>query len=268
MKIDSRTSAQGGERTLYTGLANMNVIAINPSKNEMIALGMNPQTDPEYIGVTSDGNAKVTIDFYLREPETGLTTKKRFWLENKERVSSTGKNEYIDDYAQTGYANSPSELPTWVDSSTARRALSGEGQLLSFVAAFASVDPFPGADGKKGSCKFEDIGKLFSNDTSELRSLLTDEKTANNKVKVLLSVITTDEGKQYQDVYGGYFDRERSKSTKMWEKRLANDYTQCKGDYQNSLDFKPYTPTAVTTGTTGVTPDPVTTGAGSDDLPW
>jgi len=52
MKIDNRSNDEGGARKLYTGLANMKVVAINPTMSELTDLGYNPQQEPEYISVT------------------------------------------------------------------------------------------------------------------------------------------------------------------------------------------------------------------------
>jgi hypothetical protein len=243
----------------------MQVTAINPTMSQLQEMGLNPQQEPEYIGVTPDGHAKAVIDFYLREPETGATAKIRFWLENKERVSSTGKFEWIDDHATTSFANTLDEVVDWFDQDTGRKALVGEGQLLSFVSAWANVNPFPDNEGKRGTCAFEDISKLFSNDMSELKALMTGEGTADNKVKVLLNVVTSDSGRKYQDVYRYHFGREQANSTKIWEKRLNDDFTQCKGNYQNSLELQKYvdTPAAVETPQPDATPQP-----SEDEAPW
>lgn len=267
MKIDSRSSTQGGSRALYTGLADMKVTAINPTMSELQEMGYNPQQEPEYIGVSPEGNAKTVIDFYLQEEETGATAKIRFWMENKERVSSTGKFEWIDDHATTSFANTLDETTSWFDQDTGRKALVGEGQLLSFVSAWANVNPFPDSNGKRGTCAFEDISRLFSNDMSELKAIMIGEDTANNKVKVLLSVVTAESGATYQDVYRYHFGRERATSTKIWDKRLNDDFTQCKGDYQNSLAFQKYV--APTPRVETPQPDEATTPqVGEDEAPW
>lgn len=267
MKIDSRASDQGGSKPLYTGVAAVKVVAINPTMSELQDMGYNPQQEPEYIGVTQDGHAKAVIDFYLVDPETGASGKRRFWLENKERITRAGdKFEFIDDYAVSGFAPDLDTLQSWVDKDTARKALVGEAALLSFVSPWANVNPFPGADGKRGLCSFEDISRLFSNDTSELKSILTGESTKDNKVKILFNVITTESGNTFQDIYPYHFERERTNSTKMWEKRLNDDFTQCKGDYQNSLAFQKYNPSAVVS-----TPQPDEAPkqeAEAGDAPW
>jgi len=264
MQIDSRSSEVGGSRTLYTGLHNMKVIAINPTVAELEDMGYNPQFEPEYISVSEDGFQKAVVDVYFQSDEVSFPVKRRFWLENRINVTRDGnKTDYIDDYTANSYVTSVEELPTWVDQSTARQALVGEAQLLKFIAAWANINPFPDKEGNRAMCKFENIDKLFSNDTSEIRSIMTGEITKDNLVKLLLDVIVTEDGKKFQDVYPYFFDRAASRSTKMWVKRLGNDYTQCKGDYQNSLEFQEYTATAVTT------PDvPDTKTEPTTEAPW
>ena len=264
MKIDNRSNEEGGSRKLYTGLTNMKVVAINPTMSELSDLGYNPQQEPEYISVTPEGNAKVVIDFFLKHEETGMIAKRRFWLENRDRETRAGdKKEYIDNYGQTSFAESPDTLQLWINKESARPAKVGEGLLIRFVAAWANVNPYADAAGNRGLCYFEDVSKLFTNDLSELKDLMT-QIGADNEVKVLLNVITTDEGKTYQDVYQHHYDRAMARSTKAWERALANDYTQCKGDYQNSLEFKEYvaSPTVTTD-----TPDTATTES-EVEAPW
>ena len=250
MKIDNRSNEEGGSRKMYTGLANLKVVAINPNMNELSDLGYNPQQEPEYISVTPEGNAKVVIDFFLKHEETGMIAKRRFWLENRDRETRDGsKKEYIDNYGKTSFAESPEALQQWINKESARPSKVGEGLLIRFVAAWANVNPYADAAGNRGLCYFEDVTKLFTNDLSELKSLVS-QIGAENEVKVLLNVITTDEGKTYQDVYQHHYDRAMAKSTKVWEKSLADDYTQCKGDYQNSLEFKEYVAPATVTSDT------------------
>lgn len=265
MKIDNRSNDEGGSRKLYTGLANMKVVAINPTMSELTELGYNPQQEPEYISVTPEGNAKVVIDFFLKHEETGMIAKRRFWLENRDRDTRAGdKKEYINNYGQTTFVESIDVLQQWFGKEGARPAKVGEGQLIRFIAAWANVNPYADAAGNRGMCYFEDVTKLFTNDLSEIREIF-DQIKDDNEVKVLLNVITTDEGKTYQDVYMHHFDRAASKSTKAWENALANDYTQCKGDYQNSLEFKEYVPKPVETTDT---PD-VASGVTEDvEAPW
>ena len=266
MEIDGRSGDVGG-KTLYTGLVNVIVEAVNPTMKQMQDLGYSPQVEPDYIGVTDEGNAKAVVDFYLKDPDSGARGKIRFWLENTNRKTRDGnKYEWIDDHAKTSFSEDIESVPAWISKETARKALVGEGMLLSFITAWANVNPFPDAEGKIGVCKFKDINKLFSNDLSEIKSILENDITKDNKVKVLFNVITTESGKEYQDVYRHYFGREMERSTKMWTKRLQSDYSECRGDYQNSLKFQKYNPDVVVEV---ATPDTeVETTGGDEDNPW
>jgi len=265
MKIDNRSNEEGGSRKLYTGLTTMKVVGVNPTMNELTELGYNPQQEPEYISVTPEGNAKVVIDFFLKHEETGMIAKRRFWLENRDRDTRAGdKKEYIDNYGQTSFAENEDSLQSWIDKNSAHPAKVGEGQLIRFIAAWANVNPYADAAGNRGLCYFEDVTKLFTNDLSEIRDIFDQIKDVN-EIKVLLNVITTDEGKTYQDVYQHHYDRAASKSTKAWTNALANDYTQCKGDYQNSLEFKEYVAKPMVTNDT---PDSATAVEPEVEAPW
>ena len=92
------------EFKLYTGLCNMKIVAINPSTPEQIeALGFRkPNQAPEYHSIDSDsGNTKIRLDIYLENKEKNIRTKMALWLENADRISQSGKNEWINNQAQS-----------------------------------------------------------------------------------------------------------------------------------------------------------------------
>ena len=75
MAIESNASTevvQGGGIQLYSGIANFNVIAVNPTMAELHALGINVKTEPNYALSTSFGD-RTKVTFWVKNED--LTTK-------------------------------------------------------------------------------------------------------------------------------------------------------------------------------------------------
>ena len=91
-----------GETVLYTGITNVKVVAINPTKEEKEALGLSSQTDPTYISTMEDGTKKVRIDFYVEDAVKNMRSKIAFFLEDKSRTSRDGgKTEWINNFGRS-----------------------------------------------------------------------------------------------------------------------------------------------------------------------
>jgi len=242
MAINSNSSetAVVKEGKLYTGLKNMKVVAINPTKEEMEALGYKPKNAPVYISVDGE-TKKLRLDFFLSgDDEQGgtLRTKIAFFLENKHRVNQSGtKGEWINDAARTAWGTN-TEAPTnfaWFDATTARPCKIGEGDVHLFLINWLNVQPGDEA-------KLDNFDALFSGNYSELKKLLAANR--NNEVKLLLTVR---EGK-YQSAYTRYFDRATNKRTTYWEshiKKQSEEGYPPKEDFSNSFTFQEWTEPSV-----------------------
>jgi len=224
------------EIKLYTGLHNMKVVAINPSKAQLEEFGYKPQNDPVYL--TTEGDVKkIRLDFHLHgeNPEgEKIMTKVAFFLEDQFRVNRDGdKSEWINDFGRTAWSaqgdpdNPPKEL-TWFDSETARQSHVGEADLHLFLVNWLNIGP-------EDEAKMDNFLAIFDEDYSELQSLLAGN--IDNEVRVLLTVRDS----KYQSVYNKYFDRASNKRTNYWESHIrnqtANGYA-IKEDYQNSLPLQ------------------------------
>lgn len=260
------------EGKLYTGLRNMKVIAINPNKAEMEALGYSPQNEPSY---TSEGepfvpggiekSKKLRLDFFLQgEGDTeGSTvrTKIAFFLENKPRINKAGtKAEWINDTGRTAWGTTDTAPDTlkWFEAATARPCYMGEGDVHLFLVNWLNIQPGDEA-------KLDNFVALFDGNYSELRSILG--ANANNEIKVLLTVR---DGK-YQSVYNRYFDRASNKRTSYWEshiKRQSEEGYPPKEDFSNSFNFQEWTEPSVMSdlgGGTAAVAEEADAGAPQDD---
>ena len=237
------------EIKLHTGIHNMKVVNINPTKEVLEEMGYKPTKDPVY--VTTEGNVKkLRLDFHLiGQSPTGdkIMTKVAFFLENQLRVNKDGtKSEWINDFGRTAWSaegdpdNPPTEL-TWFKSETARRSYSGEGDLHLFLTNWLNIGP-------DDEAKMDNFIGLFDEDYSEVQSLLAGN--IDNEVRVLLTVRDS----KYQSVYNKYFDRASNKRTNYWDSHVknqtANGYA-IKEDYQNSFALQEWVEPATRPDTGG-----------------
>lgn len=247
------------EFKLHTGLCNMSIVAINPSTADQIeALGYRkPQADPEYLSINSEtGAKKIRLDIYLENKTMNIRTKMALWLENTERISQTGKNEWINNQAQSCYAEQ-ADVYDWFDHTTARKALVGETTLHDFIKVWANVGTKADANGVIPECKLENINAIFDKDFSELQGLVRD--LSEYEVKILLGVRqvdSTDENQMpkvsnYQDVYTKMFARSYQKSYNVWLKKLGDEYGAYKQNYQDSLELQEFNPSSTPTPNAG-----------------
>lgn len=227
------------EIKLYTGLYNLKVVAINPSKEKLEELGYKPQNDPVYLTTEGEIN-KLRLDFHLvgQSPEGDrIMTKVAFFLEDQHRLNRDGtKSEWINDFGRTAWSaeGSPEEVPsnfTWFKHETARQCHVGEADLHLFLVNWLNIGP-------DDEAKMDNFLALFEENYTELHSILAGN--IDNEVRVLLTV----RDNKYQSVYNKYFDRASNKRTNYWDSHLKNQTLNgyaTKEDYQTSLGFQEWT---------------------------
>ena len=239
IKANKGNEVVTNEVKLYTGVAKVRVVAVNPDMAKMQEMGMkNVKEEPQYVSQAQEGHNKVRLDFYLQSDAPAIKAKVSFWLENIETITKAGdKKQYINHIAQATYATSEDALYDWFDKTDVRVAKRGEADLHDFLRAWANV--------KTGEeCKI-DVNPFFEGDFSELQSLV--DMLSINEIQVLLGVRVSDNGNTYQDVYNRHFERSYTKSTKGWIKALSDSYSTYKNDYQQDLKLQEYNgPTSVT----------------------
>lgn len=219
------------ETKLYTGLTTMKVVAINPSKAEMEAMGMKPQNDPVYITQDEEGVKKIRLDLFLSHKTMNIRTKVTFFLEDRFRTDRDGnKCEWINNFGRSAWGSvdaAPSGMK-WFDATTARKAKVGEADLHAFLINWLNIAPTDEA-------KLDNFNALFLGNYAELKGLLA--RFPENEIRVLLGVR---EGK-YQSVYNRYFDRATNKKLNYWESHIKNQ-TEAgyppKEDFQNDFALK------------------------------
>jgi hypothetical protein len=210
---------------LYKGVAALNIIAVNPTKSEMEKItGRTMDNEPEYVGKDDNGNDFVRLTFWAKTAADAkvnngidMTTSFSFILTKKQRVgANSGKIQIIDKYGRTAWATKEdiasksipqySSGPANIDKDY-RPACDGEEFLVDFLINWLNI-PGPAAykDGKwvmkedpSDSEVSLNLGDLFKGNVKEIAELI--KLAANYAVKAAVGIRTTDEGKQYQQVF-------------------------------------------------------------------
>jgi hypothetical protein len=222
-----RESAEAQEFKRYIGIAPMFIKAVNPSKSEHEEIfNTSLEEAPNYLGVKedSDGNefqtARVSVVFNPDVEKIGfemspITT--AFYLENRPRYNADKtKVQVIDKYGRTAWATkdevASKSIPQYTNgpaniSADYRPTCDGEEFLVDFLIQWLNI-PGPAAykDGKwvmkedpSDSEVSLNLGDLFKGNVKEIAELI--KLAANYAVKAAVGIRTTDEGKQYQQVF-------------------------------------------------------------------
>lgn len=223
------------EYKLYTGLTDVQVVAVNPTKEEAEKIGFNMKNDPVYLSTDeTSGNKKIRIDIYVKSEATGRVDKMAFFLEDTAKKSSAGNVQFINDFGKSCYAASKEEAvekySQWFKDNGVREAVSGEVELVDFIVNLLNI-------GKDQVAKLDNPKAFFTGNISEISSIF--KKFPERKVQVLYTVREND-GNWYQGIYTRYFSRAGNKTTKWWEKHFEGNTN--KPNYQNSLLFQEFNP--------------------------
>lgn len=245
IEINSSKEEVLSTNKLFTGIAQLRVIALNPTQEELKKLGFNPQKEPEYKGKTDDDKDRIRLDFYVECLEIGskesgfYKTKITFFMSDEERLSQSNKNQLINNFGQTSWQEKDA-LPTWFKTEGLRNAYNGEEDVINFIRVLANVK-------SDGEAYFEDPSKIAKGNITELTKLLKNPKIKDNTFLGLL-MVTESQGNSYQAVHNKVFGRDyenRNPAIKAFKKNCSDDYGKPKGDYQNSLELKEYVESTV-----------------------
>lgn len=215
----------------YIGVAPISILGVNSNKVELEKLyGRTLTNDPEYTSTTNVTTANVTavkkqarIDFIVQTDADrcngiDLISKVSFYIVESARYTRSGeKLQVIDKYNQTAWIT-PTELKnktlpiniTWVDVASMRPAFIGEEDLTQFIRTYCGIPGLAYKDQKTGQIvtrdnpadaegRMDKLNNCFNGDFTEIKNLIASRP--NNKIKVLFGVKTTDNNKQYQDVF-------------------------------------------------------------------
>lgn len=271
----AQESKEAAEIKRYTGVGSIFVVGVNPSKSELEKLyDRELDKDPEYI-TEKDGVVSARIEFIIKTDSAAkcnngieLTTKLPVFISKEYRFNKDKtKVQVIDKYGRTAWVTKEQaknhEIPVYGNGKPAnidkdyRPAYVGEEIVTNFLKLFLGI---PNVEkwakneetGRREvvglvdnpqdcECRLEHIEDYFKGKFNEMRDAVN--LMPNNKIKVLFGVRTTDDGKQYQDVYTRKF---LSNAVSVYDK-LAEDVQSNKdnGAYPNTefviADLQEYT---------------------------
>lgn len=262
-KVSSDGAGGGFKR--YVGVASVKVRAINPTMKEWNEItGGNLQKEPEYVSTNSDGvkQAKITLLLETDPKKTigdiSAIIPVTFWFRKLPvQGSNSGKYQVIDKYGRTAwatqedieakripqYANGPANI-----SEGYRRVVNGEVAFTDFLKAHLNIPALsymqngvvknhPNPD--ECEARLDNIMKIFEGDFSEIKTILGYQP--DNHSKMLFGVKTTDDGKEYQDVFMDCFLTNGNPNHTKFAKALADVVNGGRHTYDNTYfgDFNP-----------------------------
>ena len=228
MAIQSNASTEevvGGIK-VYSALTNVNVIAVNPTMEELHALDIKVKSDHNYLVAIGEDDY-FRLVFWTRNSDGNF--KLEILMQDKPRLSKTGKNQWINNIGQSTWSE---EAPTydWWKTEGQRKAYSGEETLINFTKAWANV-----ASGDTVS--FDTINNIVKGDVTEIKALV--KALSTNQVRVLVGV----KDDRYQQVYTKYFGRIKPQRDDFFIKALNDDYGSFNADFNVSLVWGEHKPT-------------------------
>jgi hypothetical protein len=243
MAIESNNSEEvvaGGGYQLYTGIAAVSVVAVNPSLSELQAIGINAKEDPKY-NVEINGEEYNKIVFYLRHDDPNLTVRFDILAKPEHRMSKNGKAMWVNNIGQMTWSEEAPAYDWWKNSDSSRKAYVGEDTLVNFTKAWANV-----ANG--GKISFDTIDAIMKGDVKELKELV--KALSANKLRVLIGV----KDEKYQVVYNRHFGRLKPANDSLFVKALNEDYGSFNAEYTKDLKFGAYSPSMIVADTKEASP--------------
>lgn len=247
-------STEAAEIKKYIGVGSVSVLAVNPNKAQIKELmGYEPQEEPTYVGTQEVDGKQVNyarVDFIVKvdSEKHGIDYVGRmtYFIRNQYRKgANSGKYMVLDGYnnsawatedtikskGQVMYSNGPAKLI-----GEYRPAYNGEYELTNFIRQYLVIGSGGETNGfdyvngawvektgdalKDCECSFtpDEIQKMFKGDFSAIKDAIALQPT--NKVKVLFGIRTTDDGKEYQDIYTNYVLRNSATSVAKLQEKI------------------------------------------------
>ena len=235
-----RTSNKATDSTVkdfkyYMGVIPYNVVAVNPSLNELKALGIDYLTEEPQYQSSQEFDGKVIknaiVDFWVKSlsnpefPEMEILTKIQFRINHEVYVgTNSGKTQFINKYGRTAWAMTVADLDAnkYYENVGSRPAHNGEEDLHKFLFAWLNMTYDPKTK------VFDDclinVDAVIAGNFSELKSIVAGSK--EYIVKLLTGVqVTEKDGKirYYQTVYNQMFLKHNQTSTNRLQEYVDKD---------------------------------------------
>lgn len=243
----------------YMGLANLAIIAVNPTSEEMQKLlGMDDlPKEPVYAGITVNKDKederqvnKIRLvlrgtNQVLQENALGtmtatteiVTAMHDLFVSDTEVRSKTGKPRIlnslgVDTWQEIDVLEANEKMKWFTKNKPLYKSREGEIELLGIFKEFLNLST-------KDECAFKDYTKIANGEVGELKKYITE--WPKNAATFLLGVREAEDGKEYQAIYNKCFGRPSVKSTPdKFVKALSEEYGEFKAVYSSDLKLRVY----------------------------
>lgn len=256
-KVSNENTGGGFKR--YVGVASVKVVAVNPTMEEWNKItGGSMTKEPEYISTNTEGVKQARITLLLQtDPKKTIgdidaIIPVTFWFRRLPiQGTQSGKYQIIDKYGRTAwatkeevdakkipqYANGPANIDA-----DYRLVVQGEEAFTNFLKAHLNIPTFSYTN-KQGvvvnhpnpsecEARLDGIKKIFEGDFSEIKAILAYQP--DNYSKMLFGVKTTEDGKEYQDVFMECFLTNGNPNHARFAKALADFIKGGRHTYDNT----------------------------------
>lgn len=211
----------------YIGVASVNVLAVNPTNNQLRLYGWQIPDDadePKYVTVNNEGKKSARVRFLaqIQDMDDKPVVALDFWIRpdvafNKDQT----KCQIIDAYGRTAYGTKYEvqghQIPQYTNGPAQidkdyKPAHVGQDALVAFLMKYLNVTPLQTysrttgqwtATKNPGRLTIDNWDKLCNGDVSEIKGYLALQP--ENRVKVILGIRTTDDNKNYQTFLSSAF---------------------------------------------------------------
>jgi hypothetical protein len=251
--------------SIFTGLADLKIVAINPTLDELNALqGSSIEKEPVYtnieVGKDDNGNPQIRnkVLIYLAnnclverlDTKTDtiskgtekVTAKLEFLVSPEFALSSNANSQFINNLGNNTYSKSletltANEKMDWFyKEEPIVQGYLGEAELLDFFKAFLYI-------AWNEPAGFKNREAIMKGDVIELKNYVKAVKT--NEVTCLLGAKQGKDDKFYQAVYTKKFTRATMKNpSSVFIKELNGKYGEFKAEYSKDLKLRVFNPTA------------------------
>lgn len=256
IKIREVSENSGGTSVKFTGLALLKVLIVNPNRAQLEKMGIKVDEEPKYITTETDENTnkpfnKVRLTFYFLKEFGEGEAKQNIILSNsiflEQRANFSGKKdklEVIDKFGKgfymdvTDFKNKNFAAAEYLDKTSIAACYPGQSQLISLMRTLVGSQ-------KDDETTLADLS-VGGNPASlwqpgghnELNTIISNvNSTVGNKVKALLYVRSTEEGKHFQDIFPYNIGRAYS-GAEYFHKELVRMYKNNSRYFENR-DFGP-----------------------------
>ena len=210
----------------YTGIGNVNVLAVNPTKAELAKLGREVDEEPVYV-TEKDGVKSIRVTLYVKPIEIEEILTISFFIRNQRFVSKEkGTFQVIDSYGRTAWVTEEQlknhDIPVSSNGNAIsiannyRPTFSGEDNFTQFMKAYLGIPnltvyvngqwvPNPKATPADCEVRFDHIDRWFNNDIKEIKDAFAYQPS--NTAQVLFGMRTDDQNREFQTFFVDKFYR-------------------------------------------------------------